>query len=82
MTTTTRRDDIRESACPVHFIWDGRGHGRQLVRFGFLGLLGAALAWAAARTFVVDALITPALIVTAASAVVYVAGQVLSRVRR
>jgi hypothetical protein len=29
-------DDRRESACPVHFVWDGRGVGRPLVRAGFL----------------------------------------------
>jgi hypothetical protein len=36
----------RISACPVHFVWDGRGHGRAFVRAGFLGFLmasGAAL---------------------------------------
>lgn len=31
----------RESACPVHFIWDGAGRGRWWVRMGFLG----ATAW-------------------------------------
>ncbi len=34
----------RESACPVHFIWDGAGPGRWLVRLGFLG----ATAWGTA----------------------------------
>jgi hypothetical protein len=29
----------RESACPVHFVWDGRGVGRPLVRAGFMGFL-------------------------------------------
>jgi len=33
------------SACPVHFIWDGRGHGRAFVRGGFLVLIAAAAAW-------------------------------------
>ncbi|MDA0712888.1 MAG: hypothetical protein O2897_02760 [bacterium] len=23
------------SACPVHFLWDGNGSGRRIVRFGF-----------------------------------------------
>lgn len=27
----------RVSACPVHFIWDGRGKGRIFVRLGFMG---------------------------------------------
>jgi len=29
----------RVSGCPVHFLWDGRGFGRVLVRLGFLGFL-------------------------------------------
>lgn len=35
----------RESACPVHFIWDGNGYGRPLVRVGFMLMLvaGASL---------------------------------------
>jgi hypothetical protein len=38
----------RESACPVHFVWDGRGVGRPLVRAGFVGFLATgALATAA-----------------------------------
>jgi hypothetical protein len=28
----------RTSACPVHFLWDGRGLGRPLVRASFMGL--------------------------------------------
>lgn len=33
------------SACPVHFIWDGRGRGRAFVRAGFLASTVAAAAW-------------------------------------
>jgi hypothetical protein len=41
----------RVSACPVHFLWDGRGRGRTFVRSGFLGLLaGGMLATAGAVT--------------------------------
>lgn len=41
----------RVSACPVHFLWDGRGGGRTLVRLGFLGLVVAgALAALAVMT--------------------------------
>ncbi|MEW5848694.1 MAG: hypothetical protein AB2A00_07755 [Myxococcota bacterium] len=29
----------RESGCPVHFLWDGLGRGRTLVRLGFMALL-------------------------------------------
>jgi hypothetical protein len=32
-------DVRRESACPVHFVWDGNGVGRPFVRIGFLGAL-------------------------------------------
>lgn len=31
----------RESNCPVHFVWDGNGLGRPVVRLGFLLLLVA-----------------------------------------
>lgn len=31
----------RESGCPVHFIWDGHGHGRPFVRAGFLGFVAS-----------------------------------------
>jgi hypothetical protein len=61
----------RVSACPVHFLWDGRGKGRALVRFGFLGLAAAA---ACAVLRFVDV----AAVVAAVSAVVYGAGQVVS----
>jgi len=30
----------RISACPLHFLWDGRGSARKLVRFGFMALMG------------------------------------------
>ncbi len=29
----------RISACPVHFLWDGRGVARRLVRFGFAAII-------------------------------------------
>ena len=32
------------SACPVHFIWDGRGKGRIFVRMGFMGFILTAMA--------------------------------------
>ena len=28
----------RITACPVHFLWDGRGQARKMVRLGFLGI--------------------------------------------
>lgn len=33
----------RVSACPVHFIWDGRGKGRVFVRLGFMGFALAGM---------------------------------------
>lgn len=36
----------RESACPVHFVWEGRGAGRTLVRLGFLGFTAWGALWA------------------------------------
>lgn len=33
----------RTSACPVHFLWDGKGRGRLFVRSGFLGLIVAGM---------------------------------------
>ena len=36
--------DAEASACPVHFIWAGRGIlGRNAVRIGFMGLLLAGM---------------------------------------
>lgn len=61
----------RVSACPVHFLWDGRGRGRSLVRFGFLGLAAAA---ACALLRFVDV----AAVIGMISAAVYGLGQVLS----
>ena len=61
----------RVSACPVHFLWDGRGKGRVLVRFGFLGLAAAA---ACAVLRFVDV----AAVVAGISALGYGAGQLLS----
>lgn len=39
----------RVSACPVHFIWDGRGRGRTFVRLGFLGVLAAGAVGSGAK---------------------------------
>ncbi len=38
----------RESACPVHFLWDGKRHGRPFVRAGFVGFLLASMLLCAA----------------------------------
>ena len=41
----------RVSACPVHFLWDGRGAGRVWVRLGGMGLVAAGALFAATRVF-------------------------------
>jgi hypothetical protein len=68
----------RVSACPVHFIWDGKGMGRVFVRAGFLMLIVgfALLTGASATGFVV--LKSPALTVIAVALVAWSLGQVLS----
>lgn len=68
----------RVSACPVHFIWDGRGIGRVFVRAGFLMLIvGFALLTGASATGLV-VLKSPALYVLGVAIVAWSVGQVLS----
>jgi len=76
MTTTTAAR--RESACPVHFIWDGTGRGRWPVRLSFwmlsvLGMLGTGLPLVGVRG-VSGQLGVPALVLMG----VYGLGQLLS----
>ena len=61
----------RVSACPVHFLWDGLGHGRALVRLGFLGLLVAAALGLLHLT-------TASFAVVAVSGAVYAVGQAIT----
>ncbi len=75
--TTARR----ESACPVHFIWDGHGLGRPFVRAGFFGFVAAGLVFTGQMALHFDAGIVPGAIV-GSSAVLWVAGQLLGRLRR
>lgn len=35
----------RTSACPVHFVWDGVGIGRPMVRWGLMAIAGAGALW-------------------------------------
>ena len=72
----------RVSACPVHFIWDGQGRGRALVRLGFLG--GITTGMVAAAGGLLHASWTQPATVTlgGVAAVVYLTGQVLSRLTR
>ena len=72
----------RVSACPVHFVWDGRGKGRVFVRTGFLGLLIAAMFGTAAQMTRAPALLDVAAIVVAMAAAAYLVGQALSFVAK
>jgi hypothetical protein len=80
LATFFATDVRRESACPVHFVWDGNGQGRPWVRIGFvLALLAGA---AASFASLAHASSTPGRALGAAAAVVWLVGQVLTRRRR
>lgn len=69
----------RESNCPVHFIWDGNGLGRPLVRLGFLlALLTGALLTGAIMTHV-DVVHAAARVVAVVAAATWLSGQALTR---
>lgn len=68
----------RVSACPVHFIWDGRGVGRVFVRSGFLGLLLVGVLWSGSWLLQSDPLRTVAWIALCLAAGSWLLGQVLS----
>lgn len=68
----------RVSACPVHFIWDGRGNGRVLVRSGFLGFLAAGMLATAGRLAHVEPALTSAVGVAAVAAGAWLVGQGIS----
>ncbi len=69
----------RESACPVHFVWDGNGYGRPVVRVGFMMLLVGALL-TTAGFFVGGVVIGKPLVLVAA--IVWLLGQVLTKLSR
>lgn len=69
----------RESNCPVHFVWDGNGLGRPVVRVGFLLLVVTGLLMMAA-IMSHSAVVKEAGFATAVvAAVVWGAGQALTR---
>lgn len=68
----------RVSACPVHFIWDGRGRGRTLVRAGFLGVLAAFVAFTGALALRVDVMHTAGLAIGVAALASWGIGQGVS----
>ena len=51
MTLLNDPSPHRVSACPVHFLWDGRGFGRRYVRGGFFGLVLAGVLYFGNRAF-------------------------------
>lgn len=69
----------RESTCPVHFVWDGNGVGRPLVRTGFmLALVAGATGTLGAMSHQV-AVSSAAGVVAIAAALSWGLGQVLTR---
>lgn len=63
------------SACPVHFLWDGRGKGRALVRLGFLGFLLAAMLMTLGTMARQSSLDTAGTVALVAAAALWTAGQ-------
>lgn len=70
---------VRESACPVHFLWDSVGVGRWGVRLGFLGFLVAGMMITGASMMRVDALRTASVMVVTTSAALWLVGHALTR---
>lgn len=65
----------RTSACPVHFLWDGRGRGRALIRGAFLGFLVAGMCFTAGTWLRTEALETAGVVVASLSLLSWVVGQ-------
>lgn len=70
----------RESTCPVHFVWDGNGVGRPVVRLGFLLILITGTLMSAGLMFASKPTTALGLQVGIAAAVIWGVGQVLTRV--
>ena len=68
----------RVSACPVHFIWDGRGHGRTWVRMGFLGFMAAGMLATTATWLRLETLADLSWMTLAGAGISWGAGQLLS----
>ena len=69
----------RESNCPVHFVWDGNGLGRPVVRLGFLLLLVAGTTLSAGLMLASKATSSAGMSVAVVGIVVWSLGQVLTR---
>ncbi len=70
----------RTGACPVHFIWDGRGYGRVFVRSGFLGFLLAAMCFTLGTMMRLPPLETAGVVVLSLAATSWALGQLISGV--
>ena len=68
----------RVSACPVHFLWDGRGRGRLFVRSGFLGFVVAAMVGVGASLLRIEGSAPFTLAVLGVAGASWTFGQVLS----
>jgi hypothetical protein len=66
----------RTSGCPVHFIWDGKGVGRPVVRAGFMLLLVASMVAVAVQMWHLPSSWTR--IAASVAGTVYLTGQALS----
>jgi len=72
----------RESACPVHFLWDSVGAGRWLVRLGFLRFVVAGLMMTLAGMLHTNALRDVSGGVVLGSAAAWLVGHALTRTQR
>lgn len=72
----------RESACPVHFLWDSVGAGRWFVRLGFLGFVVAGLLMTMSVMLHMSVLRDASGGVVLAGAAAWLVGHALTRIRR
>ncbi len=68
----------RIMGCPVHFLWDGKGHGRTFVRSGFLGLMAGGMIATGGQMVHMPAVTTAGQVVLYASVAVWLIGQAVS----
>ena len=69
----------RESNCPVHFVWDGNGLGRPVVRLGFLLLLVAGATLSAGLMLASKSTSSAGMSVAVVGICVWLLGQGLTR---
>jgi hypothetical protein len=69
----------RESACPVHFVWDGNGLGRPVVRVAFLLCLVAGATLALGQMLHIDAVNVVGRVTGVVAGIMWLSGQGLTR---